>query len=253
MPPRQQVLRNLLTQDVSINIYVRSKGKLLDLFPSIDNNPKVHIYAGDISDKDLITSLLTNVSIIIFTLGWNENRPGPHIIEDGARAIITSLQTLQDSGTLKTPPRLLLLSSSTWNTHLNGQNPSLLVKVIRTAFYHPYADLLAGQRVVHAHPDLVSVTLIQPPALVDQAPSGHDISVEMVGVATSYPDLGNAIVEIALEERYQNLAQVLVSSKNGYEFAKYAGVVLPKVVKGLAASLVPGFWSIHDSLERFWS
>ncbi|KAI5199720.1 hypothetical protein E4T39_06080 [Aureobasidium subglaciale] len=229
----QQVLRNLLTQDVSINIYV-------------------HIYDGDISDKDMMTSLLTNISIIIFTLGWNENRPGTHIIKDGARAIITSLQSLQSSGDLQTPPRLLLLSSSTWNTRLTSP-PSVMIRMIRIAFYYPYADLLAGQDVLLAHPSLVTVTLIQPPALVEEASSGHDISVDKVGVATSYPDLGNAIVEVALEERYQDLKEVLVSSKDGYEFGRFAGVILPKVFKGLAASLIPGFWRVHDAVEWIWS
>lgn len=251
----QAVLQDLLNRDIDINIYVRSKPKLIDLFPALESSPKVHIFSGDISDSTLIKNLLTNVDTIIFTLGWNENRRGPTIIEDGARAVIEALRELSNNTNepKKQPPRLILLSSVTWNERVNGNNPPLGTRMIRLAFYWPYQDLLAGQKILLAEPELVRVTLIQPGALIEERASGYDISIDKVGVGCSYPDLGASMVEVAMDERYESVPAVTVTSKAGYDPGRYAGVILPKVVMGLAASLVPGFWMMHDLLAGLWS
>ncbi|KAK5999909.1 hypothetical protein QM012_004997 [Aureobasidium pullulans] len=254
----QAVLNDLLTRniDIDINIYVRSKSKLIDQFPNLDSCPNAHVFAGDISDTVLIQKLLTNVDTIIFTLGWNENRPGPTIIEDGARAIIKALRGLKtntNEDKKQAPPRLIFLSSMTWNERLHDKTPPLGIRMIRLAFYWPYQDLLAGQRILLAESELVKVTLIQPPALIEEEASGYDISVDKVGAGCSYPDLGVSMVEVALEQRYEGVPAVMVTSKAGYDGARYAGVILPKVVVGLAASLVPGFWLMHDLVARLWS
>ncbi|CAD0083924.1 unnamed protein product [Aureobasidium vineae] len=248
----QEVVKLLLDKDIDINIYVRSKPKLLKIFSDLDLNPRVHIYEGDISNTALIKQLLTNIDTIIFTLGWNDNRPGPTIIEDGARAVITALRDIHNEDQ-KQQPRLIFLSSASWNKKLNGDTPPLQTRMIRLAFHHPYQDLLAGQRILLSEPSLLTVTLIQPGALIEEQASGYDISIDTVGVGCSYPDLGAAIVEVALDGRYESVPAVMVTSKAGYEFGRYAGVILPKVVVGLAASLVPGFWTVYDLLARLWS
>lgn len=251
----QAVLKDLLNQDIDINIYVRSKSKLIEQFPTLDSSPKAHIYSGDISDTTLMQKLLTNVDTIIFTLGWNENRRGPTIIQDGARAIIKALRELQKNTNepKKQPPRLILLSSVTWNENLHGSNPTFQIRMVRLAFYWPYQDLLAGQKLLLSEPELVKVTLIQPPALIEEEPSGYDISVDNAGAGCSYLDLGVSIVEVAMDERYESVPAVMVTSKAGHDFGKYAGVILPKVFKGLAASFLPGFWMMHDLVARIWS
>ena len=249
------VLQNLLEQDVDINIYVRSESRLIDMFPSISSNAKATIFEGVISDQSLIVKLLTGVDTIIFTLGWNENRLGTHIIEEGARAILTALQGIsKQSEQISAPPRLIFLSSVSWNERLNPiDNPPLMTRVIRQAFYYPYQDLLAGQKILCSQPQLVNVTLIQPGALIEEAASGFDISIDKVGVGISYTDLSAAMVEIAMEGRFADIPAVVVTSKAGYDFGRYAGVILPKVVKGLAASFLPGFWMVNDLMARFWS
>ncbi|KAI4732792.1 hypothetical protein E4T50_16645 [Aureobasidium sp. EXF-12298] len=250
----QAVLNDLLNRDIDINIYVRSKSKLIDQFPTLSSSPKAHIFSGEISDSTLVKNLLTNVDTIIFTLGWNENRRGPTIIEDGARAVIKALRELNTNNEQnKQPPRLIFLSSVTWNERLHGENPDIGIRMVRLAFYWPYQDLLAGQRLLLSEPELVKVTLIQPPALIEEEASGYDISIDNAGAGCSYPDLGGSMVEIAMDERYESVPAVMVTSKAGHDFGRYAGVILPKVVMGLAASFLPGFWMMHDLVERVWS
>lgn len=251
----QAVLKNLLNRDININIniYVRSAPKLIEKFPNLSSLPNVQIFSGEISDSTLIKNLLTNVDVIIFTLGWNENRRGPTIIEDGARAVVKALRELDGEQEQKQPPRLIFLSSMTWNEILHGNTPSLHTRMIRLAFYYPYQDLLAGQRILLSEPSLLKVTLIQPPALIEEEASGYDISIDTAGAACSYSDLGGSMVEVAMDERYESVPAVMVTSKVGHDFGRYAGVILPKVIMGLAASFLPGFWMMHDLVERFWS
>ncbi|KAG9750918.1 NAD(P)-binding protein, partial [Aureobasidium melanogenum] len=214
----QAVLNDLLNRDIDINIYVRSKSKLIDQFPSLSSSPKAYIFSGEISDTTLIKNLLTNVDTIIFTLGWNENRRGPTIIEDGARAVVKALRELNNTTNQKQIPRLILLSSVTWNERLHGENPDIGIRMVRLAFYWPYQDLLAGQRILLSEPELVKVTLIQPPALIEEEASGYDISIDNAGAGCSYPDLGGSMVEVAMDERYESVPAVMVTSKAGHDF-----------------------------------
>ncbi|KAH0363036.1 NAD(P)-binding protein, partial [Aureobasidium melanogenum] len=248
------VLKDLLNRDITINIYVRNAQKLLSTFPSLSSSPTTKIFSGEISDNELIKSLLTNVDVIIFTLGWNENRPGPTIIEDGARAVVKALHQINEEKKQQQtqPPRLIFLSSMTWNETLHSPTPSLHTQIIRLAFYYPYQDLLAGQHHLQSHPHLLNLTLIQPPALIQEPASGYDISTQTAGAGCSYGDLGGSMVEVALDERYEKVPAVMVTSKAGHDFGRYAGVILPKVVMGLAASYLPGFWMMHDLVERVW-
>lgn len=249
----REVLEILLKQDAAtINIYVRSKSKLLGMFPSLETDPKINVFEGNVLDQALFIDLLTNVDTIIFTLGQNDNRPGSQIIEDGARAVISALEEMNARGQKRQePPRLVFLSSVSWNERKNPPgNTPLMTRIIRQAFYWPYKDLLAGQRILCSRPDLVNVTLMQPGALIEENATGYDLSIDTVGVGISYPDLAAAMVEVALEMRYANVAAILATSKGGYDFGRYAGIILPKVVKGLAASYIPGFWTVHEVVAR---
>ncbi|KAG9659777.1 NAD(P)-binding protein, partial [Aureobasidium melanogenum] len=220
----QAVLKDLLDREISINIYVRSASKLIQKFPSLSSMPNTQIFSGEISDSTLIKNLLTDVDVIIFTLGWNENRRGPTIIEDGARAVVNALRELNEEQKQKQkqeqPPRLIFLSSMTWNETLHGNTPSLHTRMIRLAFYYPYQDLLAGQRILLSEPSLLKVTLIQPPALIEEPASGYDISIDKAGAGCSYPDLGGSMVEVALDEAYESVPAVMVTSKAGHDFGR---------------------------------
>jgi len=246
------VLKNLLQRDVVINVYVRSKSKLVGMFPSVATDDRVSIFEGSVSDAALMKELLADVGTIVLALGENDNRPGTCVIADVSRSIITALQGLQEQKKDFSPPRLILLSSATWNETWVATQPWIQIKIIRLAFYYSYQDLLRGQKVLCSQPGLVRVTLMQPGALVEEEGSGYDLSTESCGVAASYSDLSMAFTEVALEERYSDVPAVLVTSKAGYEIKKYAHIILPKVVKGLAASFIPGFWTVHDFGVSFW-
>lgn len=77
----QGVMNLLLKQDLAaINIYVRSKSKLLGMFPILDTDSKINVLEGNVLDQALFIDLLTNFDNIVLTLGQNDNRRGSQII-----------------------------------------------------------------------------------------------------------------------------------------------------------------------------
>jgi oxidoreductase AflX len=245
------VVQGLLANtDINIHIYVRSRSKLSNLFPGILSDPRVTIFEGPVRDPELMTQCLAGVSIVIFTLGDNENRPGLDVIEAGAKSVLSALQSLKDSARSREwqNPRIIMLSSSTWNPRFAAARPALVHWMIKTAFSHPYADLVRGQTLFIDSKSLCDILLVQPGGLVQDAASGHEISTESVRLTATYADLAAAFVELATVPAYAELSAVGVSSRGGDNYVRYGPLLGYWIVKGLFAQFVPGFWTVHDTL-----
>jgi nucleoside-diphosphate-sugar epimerase len=176
------VVRNVLDKtNANVRIYVRSMDKLLTLFPTLASNPRVSIFHGVVTDTGVMIECLRGGDIIFFTLGENDNRKGVSVIEDGAITILTALRILSHADEWK-PPRLIMLSSSTWNEKFSAARPRIVDKMIKTAFTHPYADLRRGQALLKES-TLCSTLLVQPGGLVQDVANGYKISTETGGLS----------------------------------------------------------------------
>jgi hypothetical protein len=202
-----------------------------------------------------MTKCLSGASTIIFTLGDNDNRRGITVIENGSRTVLSALQTLseQSVGRVWKKPRLIMLSSSTWNPRFAAARPALVHLMIKTAFSHPYADLLRGQALFLNSPSLCNPLLVQPGGLVQDVASGYEISTESVRLSATYADLAAAFVELATIPAYDDLSAVGVSSRAGDNAARYGPLLGYWIAKGLCAQYVPGFWPVHDALVSWTS
>jgi len=244
----REVLRRLLeTPDVNIRLYVRSRSKLVNLFPNSASDPRISIFQGPIEDVDNMAKCLNGASKIIFALGENNDFTGSvNVIETGARTVVAALSALRERCEDLQCPRLLMLSSATWNDTLNKSRPALIHWAIKTAFYHGYVDLRAGMAVVLAVPSLVNVLLVQPNGLVEDQPSGHEISTERASFSVTYSDLGAAFVDLALLKEYDTVSAVGVSSKDGDNGLKYGPILGYTIIRGLCATCIPGYWRLHQ-------
>lgn len=246
---REVLDRLLLKQDVKLRLYVRSRSKLEALFPSLLSNPRVAIFQGPLSDVDNMSRCLDGAQRIVFTIGENDNLPGVSVIEDASRTVIAALNALHETHTRMLGdwqrPRLLFLSSATWNPTLSATRPALVHWAIKTAFCHPYADLLRGQACFLEDPSLVNLVLVQPNGLVEDEPSGHSFSLERISLSVTYGDLGAAFVDLACRREYEDLSWVGVSSEGGDDSLKYGPILAYTILRGLCATFVPGFWTIH--------
>ncbi|KAK7177863.1 sterigmatocystin biosynthesis-like protein [Paraphaeosphaeria sporulosa] len=240
------VVRHLLSVKESayltLHIYARSVKKLVGLFPKVDLDPRVKIFEGSITDTDVLQSCCQGAEIIVCTLGENENRPVT-VLEDAADGILASLQHLKASTRNWQKPKLFLLSSATLNARFSALRPRLVDWLIRTAFSHPYDDLTKAQTKYLESTSLLSVVLIQPPLLVVEEGSGHEISTDVVRLAVSYEDLGAAFAEMILDENYHSLPAVGVSSRLGDRPLRYAPIIFREVFWGMFAHVRLWFFS----------
>ncbi|KAL4903424.1 hypothetical protein BDW74DRAFT_179841 [Aspergillus multicolor] len=253
------ILKRLLASPtpLEINIYVRSRSKLEALFPSLSSNASVRILEGSIHDRALIRDCLCGATTIICTVGENENIPGVRILRDCATAILDALVALKGTkheyAQAQTPrPRLLLLSSATWNERFAAARPALLHWMIRNAFARPYSDLVLAQEMLAGASEFVDVLLVQPNALVKEPASGCVISSDFAYIAVSYEDLAEGFVRLASEPQYADVAATGVSSKRAESEMLYIPFVFGKVIRGLAFQFVPGFWQAEYA-SAAWS
>lgn len=238
------VLRNLLTSgynQMELHIYVRSKEKLIALFPDILSDTRVTIFQGNIQDDGLMQRCLSGVSTIICTLGENENIPGIRVMQDFARSALEALKSLKDNSSHWKLPRLILLSSATWNKRFADSRPAILHWMIRNAFAQSYEDLVKAQELLKASPSLLSMLLVQPNALVDEAASGCEISTDFAYMAVSYEDLADGFVKLASDPMYTDIDAVGVSSRSAENGLRYFPFVFSKVLRGLMFQFIPGY------------
>jgi hypothetical protein len=114
--------------------------------------------------------------------------------------------------------------------------------MIRTAFDKPYNDLIKAQEMLLAVPELLSVTLIQPNALVEEKSTGCVVSAEFAHMACSYEDLAEGFLQVCTSASLQDLPCIGVSSARAESVMLYAPFVLGKVFRGLAFQFIPGYW-----------
>lgn len=252
----QLILRNLLqtaTAEDQFSMYVRSHAKLESLFPSISQDKRVTIFEGSIKDQILMRNCLSGADTIIVTLGENENIPQVSILSDCAQAILTALSSLQAKTPVPsawTPPRLLLLSSATWNPRFAADRPALLHWMIRNAFARPYADLVRAQEMLGSDPNLVTLLLVQPNALVKEPATGCVLSTEFAWMAVSYEDLAEGFVRLVTLPEYSNTVAIGVSSARAQNVLLYVPFVIGKVFRGLLFQFMPGYWQAEYALAR---
>ena len=248
----REVLRNLLTQGkYELQIYVRSKSRLSGIFPGIEEDSRVIIFAGAATDNTTIKACLLGADIIICTLGNNDYEPTT-ILRDSARSILTALKEIKQASTNWHPPRMIYLSSSSQNKRFAAARPPGVDWLIKTAFQNGYADLIAAETLLIAETSLVSVLKVQPGILIEEEGTGYEISTESVRLAASYEDLGQAFVELALERHYDPLAEVGVSSKGGDRAGRYAPEMLSRILAGIFIVYIPGGAAIRRVLSRLW-
>ncbi|KAJ5833270.1 hypothetical protein N7474_001581 [Penicillium riverlandense] len=250
------ILKKLLQQtsipDIEVQVYVRSRQKLESLVPSISSDNRVSIFEGHLEDEGLIRNCVSGVDTIFCTIGENENIPGVTVLQDTAQAILTALSSLQKQSILRwTRPRLIMLSSATWNARFAATRPIVLDWMIRNAFAHPYHDLVEAQKMLLDASPLLRVLLVQPNALVREPASGCVISTEFAAVAVSYEDLAEGFVQISTNSEFDGIPAVGVSSARAENYLLYIPFVLGKVLRGLLFKFVPGYWQAEYAVSRY--
>lgn len=247
----REVLKVLLKRDFQwLRIYVRSKQKLLTLFPQLMSDVRIQICEGQVTDQKTMQECLSDAQVIIYTIGGYSYFPD-NSLQNSAESMVTALRELRArcSGSPWERPRVIFLSSSTLNTRFAAARPRVVDWLIKTAFQNGYNDLKRAVKAVTADESLLSVLFVQPAVLVEEESTGSYVSVEDVKLACSYEDLGAGFVELALGRSYDELHEIGVSSNQGNRGHRYFPIMIRKLAAGFFAFYVPGALQVTNALE----
>ena len=237
----------LLLKDQSnkINCYVRSKAKLLSLFPELGENKSVQIFDGPINDIPLIASCIaTNVNTVFCVIGLNENLPGMRVAQDAAQAIVAALCYPSPAYEAKKLPKIVFLSSATINPRIAVNEPPLVLGLLTRAFSYAYEDLALAEAYLRLHTSWLSVTFVTPGGLVEDEQKGHVLSLDHQQTFLSYLDLAAGMIEVAGSGDHDWMGVGVLPRSKDVKFE-------PKAPAQMARGLVWHYVPVVGSLAKY--
>jgi hypothetical protein len=193
--------------DLTLNIFIRSKAKLLKAFPDLESTPSIHITITEapLTDGKVLQTCLRGSEVIHMCIATNDAKPGNSVSQDGAQAIIAALTELRvgkHSSYIK--PIILIIRAAPLNPDLERHMPGLVKKWLWFVLYHIYSDLEKASKIYEdAASGLLDYVFVDPPALFDaEGPerTGHRLILEgdtgEASAGVNYADLGAAFMEI---------------------------------------------------------
>ena len=250
----QQILTLLSRSlDTHINVYVRSRAKLVQQLPPLASRPNIHVFEGPLHDIDLILRCIANTNAVFGATGINSNPKGCSIAQDTARVLVEALQQIRDDNKNAPLPRLIMLSSISVNPTFEKRQTGLFFWFLHTALCNAYGDLRLAEKLLREHEEWLKVVFVTPGVLSsDPVQRGHSLSVSEEGSGfLSYVDLAAGMIEVAEEEggRYDwkgVVVQPRVSPPPPPRHAPPPLVVQPRVSAKFdfqaPRNLVVGFW-----------
>ncbi|KAI9796916.1 MAG: hypothetical protein M1835_002757 [Candelina submexicana] len=241
------ILKTLLASaDNQINVYVRSRTKLLGLFPGLKSNDNVKIFEGRIDDIKLLSSCLDNVSAVFACVATNENIPSVRIAQDTAQTIVAAITSNLVQDPKMSVPTIIFLSSISLGRELETDTPAPAQWLVHTAFSNAYADLALAEKYLRLHSAWLPVTYIRPGGLVEDKARGHKISTKkQEGAFLSYADLASGMVEVAQSGGYEG--KELSINPVGNE-TKIEWTNLHRMPRGLLWHFAPWLYRVSHSV-----
>ncbi|KAK5109282.1 hypothetical protein LTR62_007156 [Meristemomyces frigidus] len=202
------VLRCLLASeipDLTINILVRSKSKLLAAFPQLANAPAaaVNIFEGPVSNEDALTACVQNASVIYLCVATNNSAHKVDIAFSTAARLITALGQLRKARGLEyKPPVVLFNRSLSLSTEVKLPIPGFMKNFLMWGLGVIYEDLERASLLysLAEKDELLACITADGPMLMD-AEGTEATGYELLRHGTSswylsYADLGTALVEL---------------------------------------------------------
>lgn len=193
---------------LSLNLFVRSRSKLNDKFPNLENTApfKVTIIEGSLDDTTAMQTCLENVDVIMACIGSNYSTPAISVVYDTATSIVDALSTHRKSqGSTYRPPTIIQLRSASLNPILRANLSWIARTIALFCFHYIYQDLeRACNLFISAEeksPGLLDYIFIDPPSIHDAdgtTPTGYKLILDgQQNPVLSYADLGAAFCEVA--------------------------------------------------------
>lgn len=197
-------------QDLNLNVFVRSKAKLVKAFPDLEStsSPRITIVEAPITDSQALQSCLRGAEVIHSCIATNDAKPGNRVSQDIAQALVNALTSIrqEEKGRNYNKPAVIIIRAAPLNPDLSGHMPALLYRWLWFVLYHVYSDLEKASKIyADSAADLLEYIFVDAPALFDAEGverTGHRLLAEgdsdaAASAGINYADLGAAFVEIA--------------------------------------------------------
>ncbi|MCJ1421633.1 hypothetical protein MMC32_007999 [Xylographa parallela] len=223
------ILRYLLEApppNLHLQIFVRSKSKLLKAFPDLESQApfRITITEGTPDDPTALQTCLRGATVVFMCIATNQCTPGLSICYDTTAAIIGALRALrqEQQASSYAAPTVLQLRSLNSNPALALKGSAVAHAVLRYCLYYVYSDLDRGCELLAQtaadDPALLDYVFVDPPGLHDvdgTTRTGHELLLtELPKMNLSYADLGAAFCEVA-ERRTEFRGMAVAVSATG--------------------------------------
>ncbi|KAK5744379.1 hypothetical protein LTR17_002089 [Elasticomyces elasticus] len=244
------ILRSLFAQppqQLTLNIFVRNKSKLLKAFPDLESTTafKVNIIEGTPSHATAMQDCLRDVDVAMACIATNYSTRGMSICYDTAAAIIDALQVLQKTRGYK-PPTIIQLRSASVNRTLSAAMPWVARNMAAFCFHYVYEDLRRASILLTSAaaepPGLLHYIFVDPPAIHDPdgtTPTGFALitdGTQKQESALGYSDLGAAFCELA--ERRDEFRDREVGPTATGEVNLTVGILFGYLIAGLKSRIL---------------
>jgi len=108
-------------KDLTLNIFIRSKSKLLKAFPDLESTSsiKINITDAPLTDTKALQASLRGSDIIHMCIATNDAKPGNSVSQDGAKAITEALLELKaEQQTSYIKPTVIIIRAAPLNPDL---------------------------------------------------------------------------------------------------------------------------------------
>ncbi|KAL4898961.1 Averufin oxidase A [Aspergillus multicolor] len=211
------ILRHLLhsefPENLTINILVRHKSKLLSAFPDLAlDNPRsprptpsrtICIHEGTSTNPNILQPVIANASVVFNCVAQNGSPMGTTLVQDTAAALLAATRRQPQPPGRRSPLTVIQLRSASLNPVLAAQVPRFVHRIVSFCLAAGYDDLRRACALYEraAREELLRYVFVDPPTLHDalgtRATGYRLITVEEQAVCLSYADLGVAMCEIA--------------------------------------------------------
>ncbi|MCJ1291581.1 hypothetical protein MMC34_003126 [Xylographa carneopallida] len=208
---RSAILRSLLSQpppNLTLNIFVRSRSKLLAAFPDLEGTTafKPRIIEGTPSDSTATQECLKDVDVVMACIGSNYSTPGMSLIYDTATAIIAAPKAFRKTqGVAYQTPTITQLRTASLNQNFKIALPWVAQAMVSFCLKYAYENLDRACKIFASaaveSPGLLDYIFVDPPSIHDAdgtTPTGYKLIMDgKQEAALSYADLGAAFCEVA--------------------------------------------------------
>ncbi|KAM3072230.1 hypothetical protein ACMFMG_009046 [Clarireedia jacksonii] len=196
----QQLIKQLLkSPEHELNLYIRSKSKLLKIFPDIETDERIRLFEGSMNDLELLGSCIFSTQAVFSVLASNDNKPGITIAYDAAASVLGALRILKDRHQAVQQQRVVVLSSKSVNETLHRGASPFQHWIIYHGFWHIYKDLERAEDLyIQAAKDDegIDVKFIQPGVILKGEQSGTvQLSENDHSAAVTYGDVAMAMIQ----------------------------------------------------------